>query len=71
MLQQQQSTLIPSTETVTVETGETFGEVLETDPRRVVKQVIETLILSPPIKKGAERKLNERVVIDWKDTNAA
>ena len=56
MLKQQQSTLIPNTEIVIVETGETFGEVLESDPRRVVNQAIETLVLSPPLKKGAKGK---------------
>ena len=68
MLKQQQSTLIPNTEIVIVETGETFGEVLESDPRRVVNQAIETLVLSPPLKKGAKGKFQDRVTIHWRES---
>ena len=66
-LKQQQSTLIPHTESAVVPTGETFRDIIESDPRRVVKQAIEILVLSPPFKRGAKGKFQDRVTIYWRD----
>ena len=66
-LKQQQSTLIPNTESAVVPTGETFRDLIESDPRRVVKQAIEILVLSPPLKRGAKGKFQDRVTICWRD----
>jgi len=33
----------------------------------VVNQAIETLVLSPPLKKGAKGKFQDRVTIYWRD----
>lgn len=67
-LKQTQATLIPSVEYQVIETGETFGQVLDQDPRRLIKQAIERIVVTRPLKPNVAGNLEDRVTIHWRDS---
>jgi hypothetical protein len=63
--------LTVETITTAIPTGETFGDLLERDPRLVVTRAIERVIVQPPVKAHTPGNIAERVQLVWAETAEA